>query len=58
MTEAEFDQPFDRLRGVTYIPLAFRLWIIVMRRDFPITISIIAVAAGIEIPASGRCQQL
>ncbi len=57
MTEAEFDQPFDRLRGVTYIPLAFDSRIIVMRRDFQITNSIITVAAGIEIPASGLCQR-
>lgn len=57
MAQAEFNEPFDRLRGVTYIPLAFSPRIIVMRRDFQITISIITVAAGIEIPASGPCQQ-
>ena len=57
MAQAEFDRPFDRLRGVTYIPLAFNRRTIAMRCDFPITISIIAVAAGIEIPASGLCQR-
>ncbi len=57
MTQSEFGHPFDRLRGVTYIPPAFSPRIIVMQRDFPITISIIAVAAGIEIPATGLCQR-
>ncbi len=57
MAQAEVNKPFDRLPVATYIPPAFRPRIIVMRLDFPITISIIAVAAGIKILASGLGQR-
>lgn len=50
--------PFDRLPGATYIPRVFNQRKLAMPRGILNPISIIAVAAGIELPASGLSQRL